>query len=139
MTSKRFSQILIRNYCSSKRSNGEKPATSLPRNDASSILDDPSSFKVIFQFEFVWLQFAIPLIDLSQLPEEPTTCCMSGCDNCVWIQYAKELTDLYRDSGAQARKILKEKIKDPSIQMFLQLELKKLEQDSINNIDKKPK
>lgn len=78
---------------------------------------------------------AILFIDLSQLPEEPTTCCMSGCDNCVWIQYAKELTDLYRDSGAQARKILKEKIKDPSIQMFLQLELRKL--DSINDNNKK--
>jgi Oxidoreductase-like protein, N-terminal len=55
---------------------------------------------------------------------------MSGCQNCVWIQYATELTELYKDGGDQARKIILERIKDPSLQMFLKLELKNLEQES---------
>jgi hypothetical protein len=53
---------------------------------------------------------------------------MSGCQNCVWIQYATELTEMYRDGGEQAKKIILERIKDPSLQMFLKLELKNLEQ-----------
>lgn len=65
-----------------------------------------------------------------QLPDEPENCCMSGCENCVWIQYAKELTDMYNDSGETAKKILLEKIKDPSMQVFLRMELRTLEKKS---------
>ncbi len=58
---------------------------------------------------------------------------MSGCENCVWIQYGKELTDLYKDSGESARKIILEKIKDPSMQVFLKMELQTL----INEAERK--
>ena len=51
---------------------------------------------------------------------------MSGCEKCVWIQYGKELTDLYKDSGETARKVILEKIKDPTMQVFLKMELKSL-------------
>jgi Oxidoreductase-like protein, N-terminal len=48
---------------------------------------------------------------------------MSGCEKCVWIQYAKDLTDMYKDSGETARKVILEKIKDPTMQVFLKMEL----------------
>lgn len=51
---------------------------------------------------------------------------MSGCEKCVWIQYAKELTDLYKDSGKTARKIIMKKIQDPTMQVFLKMELSSL-------------
>lgn len=54
---------------------------------------------------------------------------MSGCENCVWIVYAKDLTEMYKDSGETARKIILQKIADPSMQIFLKMEL--------NQIDKK--
>lgn len=58
---------------------------------------------------------------------------MSGCENCVWIQYGKELTDLYKDSGETARQIILEKIKDPSMQVFLKMELRTLIDNNKNN------
>lgn len=58
---------------------------------------------------------------------------MSGCENCVWIQYAKDLTDLYNDSGETAKKILLEKIKDPTMQVFLRMELKVIEKGEKKN------
>lgn len=61
-----------------------------------------------------------------QLPPEPDNCCMSGCANCVWIQYAKDLTDLYQDSGGTAKQIILEKIKDPTMQVFIKMELTSL-------------
>lgn len=61
-----------------------------------------------------------------QLPEEPTNCCMSGCANCVWIDYAKELTRIYADGGSKAQKVVLEKISDPTLKVFLQMELKTL-------------
>lgn len=61
-----------------------------------------------------------------QLPEKPTNCCMSGCANCVWIDYAKELTRIYSDGGSKAQKVILEKISDPSLKIFLQMELKAL-------------
>lgn len=60
------------------------------------------------------------------LPEEPQNCCMSGCANCVWIEYAKELTRIYSDGGSKAQKLILEKISDPSLKVFLQIELKSL-------------
>lgn len=62
------------------------------------------------------------------LPEAPTNCCMSGCANCVWIEYAKELTKIYSDGGDKAKELILEKITDPSLKMFLQIELKALKE-----------
>lgn len=61
-----------------------------------------------------------------ELPEEPTNCCMSGCANCVWIDYAKELTRIYADGGSRAQQLVLQKITDPSLKVFLQMELKAL-------------
>ncbi|XP_058123649.1 oxidoreductase-like domain-containing protein 1 [Anopheles coustani] len=62
-----------------------------------------------------------------ELPPEPTTCCMSGCQNCVWIQYAAELTKILNDGGEKARELVLEKISDPSLKMFLRMELQNIE------------
>ncbi|XP_068084503.1 oxidoreductase-like domain-containing protein 1 [Anabrus simplex] len=62
-----------------------------------------------------------------KLPEEPTTCCMSGCSNCVWIKYAEEISKHFVDGGEQARKIILERVQDPNMRAFLLLELKSLE------------
>uniref|UniRef100_A0A182K3B7 Oxidoreductase-like domain-containing protein n=1 Tax=Anopheles christyi TaxID=43041 RepID=A0A182K3B7_9DIPT len=67
--------------------------------------------------------FALRLI---VLPPEPTTCCMSGCQNCVWIQYAADLTKILDDGGEKARAIVLEKISDPSLKMFLKMELQNM-------------
>jgi hypothetical protein len=48
---------------------------------------------------------------------------MSGCANCVWITYAQELAQLYKDSGRAAESVMNA-IDDPSLKMFLNLELK---------------
>lgn len=61
---------------------------------------------------------------------------MSGCEKCVWIQYGKDLTDLYKDSGDTARKVILEKIKDPTMQVFLKMELKTLISESNKNDQK---
>ena len=58
-----------------------------------------------------------------ELPPPPTDCCMSGCANCVWVLYAEELTEIYRDGGRAAEKVL-EAIQDPSLRIFLSLELR---------------
>lgn len=79
-----------------------------------------SSFEVSKLMMFIKLKKK--LISL-KLPEEPSNCCMSGCENCVWKKYAEDLTDLYQDSGEQAKKVILEKIKDPSMQVFLKMEL----------------
>lgn len=63
-----------------------------------------------------------------KLPPEPDNCCMSGCANCVWIQYAQDLTDLYQVSGDTAKKIIMKRIKDPSMQVFLKMELNSLDE-----------
>lgn len=60
------------------------------------------------------------------LPEEPTDCCMSGCANCVWIQYAEELKSKFCSSDEELRAIIMNKISDPSMKMFLSLELDNL-------------
>jgi hypothetical protein len=66
---------------------------------------------------------------------------MSGCENCVWIQYAQELTEMYKDSGTTAQKIIFEKIKDPTMQVFLKMELKTIDSRkpiSIEDIQTRP-
>lgn len=74
------------------------------------------------------LKSSFYLIETShqQLPVEPDNCCMSGCANCVWIQYAKDLTEMYKYSDEHLQKIILDKIKDPSMQVFLKMELKTL-------------
>ena len=57
-----------------------------------------------------------------QIPDPPTTCCMSGCANCVWIEYAKELASIYKDGGQAAEKVMNA-IDDPNLKIFLSLEL----------------
>ncbi|XP_067672367.1 oxidoreductase-like domain-containing protein 1, partial [Haliotis asinina] len=55
-------------------------------------------------------------------PEPPVDCCMSGCANCVWIAYAESLKDYYSDGGKSAREAL-EQIENPSLRMFVKLEM----------------
>ncbi|XP_053676490.1 oxidoreductase-like domain-containing protein 1 [Anopheles nili] len=66
---------------------------------------------------------------IPELPPEPTTCCMSGCQNCVWIQYAADLTKILNDGGDKARDIVLQKISDPSLKMFLKIELQNLQSE----------
>ncbi|XP_019761019.1 oxidoreductase-like domain-containing protein 1 [Dendroctonus ponderosae] len=72
-----------------------------------------------------------------QAPEEPATCCMSGCANCVWLEYAEKLTEYYRDGGETSVKEINEKITDPSIKAYLLFEIrmrsKKLTREFIKN------
>lgn len=56
-------------------------------------------------------------------PEPPVDCCMSGCANCVWIMYANELKKYYEKDGNERAKREIEKIENPSLKMFLKLEL----------------
>lgn len=60
---------------------------------------------------------------IRQLPDPPDTCCMSNCANCVWIQYAQELEKLFADGGETAKRLIIEKMDDPSMRAFLSLEL----------------
>uniref|UniRef100_A0A1B6DN76 Oxidoreductase-like domain-containing protein n=1 Tax=Clastoptera arizonana TaxID=38151 RepID=A0A1B6DN76_9HEMI len=65
-------------------------------------------------------------INCNSLPDEPTTCCMSGCANCVWIQYAEELTKIFKD-GKMSQEIILKKVSDPNMQAFLMTELRALD------------
>jgi Oxidoreductase-like protein, N-terminal len=65
-------------------------------------------------------------------PEEPTTCCGRGCQNCVWLQYLDELeewqqsqqeADAKEVATSNEQKIL-DAIDDPSVRAFVQLEMK---------------
>lgn len=60
----------------------------------------------------------------SEVPEEPTTCCQSGCANCVWIEYATKLTEVFQDEGEKAQKLILDKISDPALKAFLEMELR---------------
>lgn len=69
------------------------------------------------------------------IPAPPTTCCMSGCSNCVWITYARELAEIYKDGGKASEKVMRA-IDDPSLKIFLNLELKELlREESIDESD----
>lgn len=60
-----------------------------------------------------------------ELPEEPTTCCMSGCANCVWIEYADTVKNILKDcDNKQVTKMILDKIQDPNMKAFLSIELK---------------
>ncbi|KAF6214386.1 hypothetical protein GE061_009126 [Apolygus lucorum] len=61
-----------------------------------------------------------------QLPEEPTNCCMSGCANCVWIKYAEDLIKQFDGGSDLARKMILEKVEDPNMRAFLEMELRTL-------------
>ena len=63
------------------------------------------------------------------MPEAPTTCCMSGCANCVWLDYAEELTKYYelKGGGMPKEEIIKDiesQLSDPMLKAFILLELK---------------
>ncbi|XP_044020986.1 putative uncharacterized protein DDB_G0272456 [Aphidius gifuensis] len=60
----------------------------------------------------------------TDLLEEPTTCCMSGCTNCVWIEYADKLSEKLKNSNDDVQKIIMNKIQDPNMRAFLSMELK---------------
>ena len=70
--------------------------------------------------------------DFILVPDPPTNCCMSGCANCVWITYAKELASIYRDGGQAAEEVIRA-IEDPSLKIFLNLELKEALQEADNH------
>lgn len=61
-----------------------------------------------------------------EVPEPPTTCCMSGCPDCVWVKYAERLTKIFLDGGEQAQKLIMSKVKDPNMRAFLAMELRNL-------------
>lgn len=48
---------------------------------------------------------------------------MEGCANCVWIDYCQELMEIYQDGGEKARAEIERLISDPSLKMFLKMEL----------------
>lgn len=60
-----------------------------------------------------------------KLPEEPTTCCMSGCANCVWIDYAEKVKNILADKDSKyIEQFVLEKIQDPNMKAFLSMEFK---------------
>lgn len=60
-----------------------------------------------------------------ELPEEPTTCCMSGCANCVWIEYAETVKNMLTDCDSkQVTQMILDKIQDQNMKAFLSMELK---------------
>lgn len=60
-----------------------------------------------------------------KLPDEPTTCCMSGCANCVWIEYAEQVKNILADSDSEkVSQMILDKIQDPNMKAFLSMELK---------------
>jgi len=61
---------------------------------------------------------------------------MSGCANCVWIQYAKDLQELYKVSGDEAKVLILKQIQDPTMQVFLRMELSAMKIDDDDKIKK---
>ena len=60
------------------------------------------------------------------LPEEPTTCCMSGCPNCVWVEYAAQVSEYFSDGGENAKNIIMERVQDENMRAFLLMELRNM-------------
>lgn len=48
---------------------------------------------------------------------------MSGCANCVWIVYAQDLERMFLDGGTTAKKLILERMQDPSMRAFLSMEI----------------
>uniref|UniRef100_A0A1B6GMJ8 Oxidoreductase-like domain-containing protein n=1 Tax=Cuerna arida TaxID=1464854 RepID=A0A1B6GMJ8_9HEMI len=71
-----------------------------------------------------------PTSHTTQIPEEPTTCCMSGCANCVWIEYANQLCKIFGDGGEKSKEIVLSKVTDPNMRAFLLMELKAMEKST---------
>lgn len=61
---------------------------------------------------------------VKELPDAPTTCCMSGCANCVWLDYAEKVSQYFQDGGEKAIKEINEKVDDPNIKAFIVQELR---------------
>lgn len=74
--------------------------------------------------------------DPLEVPDPPTTCCMSGCANCVWIEYAEKLTKVFNDGGEAAQKEIMEKVCDPNMQAYLAMELRILKVKNTTNVAK---
>ena len=102
---KRFASNIENENSSSGSSNANRRVNSSPGSEAKRLKSEPQS---------------------SDLPEEPTDCCMSGCANCVWIQYAEELKKKFCSSDEDLREIIMNKISDPNMKMFLSIELDNL-------------
>ena len=56
--------------------------------------------------------------------KEPTTCCMSGCANCVWLEYAETISKFLKENEEDVQKIISERVKDPNMRAFLEMELR---------------
>lgn len=61
---------------------------------------------------------------ITEFPEEPTTCCTSGCPNCVWLNYAEKLSAHFQDGGEKAIQEISEKVQDSNVRAFLLHELR---------------
>lgn len=62
------------------------------------------------------------------LPDYPTDCCGSGCVNCVWVRWAEQVCSQYSQQGPSlARAKILPHITDPSLKMFITMELDALE------------
>lgn len=58
-------------------------------------------------------------------PPPADLCCQSGCTKCVWVEYCHELVEFYKNDGLErAEQELKYHVKDPSLRMFIKMELK---------------
>ena len=63
------------------------------------------------------------------LPEQPTTCCMSGCSACVWLDFAEQTVQHYQQLGqtlqfSELVERVNANIQDPSFRAFITMELK---------------
>lgn len=81
-------------------------------------------YSLIFGRHIVWRR-SVCSKSPPDLPEEPTTCCMSGCANCVWIDYAEKVKNILADSDSdKVAQMILDKIQDPNMKVFLSMELK---------------